>query len=51
VLNARRLIDIQLKYEGGYLSLPTTPGLGCDFDEKVLKQYVLTRPKPRTVMR
>jgi L-alanine-DL-glutamate epimerase-like enolase superfamily enzyme len=51
VLNFRRLIDTQLKHKGGYLSLPKTPGLGCGFDEKAVKQYALTRPKPWTIMR
>jgi L-alanine-DL-glutamate epimerase-like enolase superfamily enzyme len=51
VLNFRRLIDTQLKHKGGYLSLPKTPGLGCDFDEKAVKRYALTPAKPWTVMR
>ena len=51
VLNFRRLIDTQLKHKGGYLSLPKTPGLGFDFDEKAVKRYALTPAKPWTVMR
>ncbi len=51
VLNFRRLIDTQLKHKDGYLSLPKTPGLGCDFDEKAVKRYALAPAKPWTVMR
>src|SRR6266700_5956343 len=48
VLNFRRLIDTQLKHKDGYLWLPKTPGLGCDFDEKAVKRYALTPAKPWT---
>lgn len=41
VLNFRRLIDRQLKAEGGMLILPTTPGLGFGFDEKAVSRYAL----------
>ena len=51
VLNFRRLIDTQLKHKDGYLSLPKTPGLGCNFDEKAVKRYALAPAKPWTVMR
>jgi L-alanine-DL-glutamate epimerase-like enolase superfamily enzyme len=51
VLNFRRLIDTQLKHKGGYLSLPKTPGLGFDFDEKAVKRYALNPAKPWTVIR
>ena len=51
VLNFRRLIDTQLEHKDGYLQLPRTPGLGCDFDEKAVKRYALTPAKPWTVMR
>src|SRR2546423_6612148 len=51
VLNFRRLIDTQLKHRDGYLSLPKSPGLGCDFDEKAVKRYALAPAKPWTVMR
>src|SRR5256885_479751 len=50
-LNFLRLIDTQLKHKDGYLSLPKTPGLGCDFDEKAVKRYALAPAKPWTVMR
>jgi L-alanine-DL-glutamate epimerase-like enolase superfamily enzyme len=41
VLNFRRLIDRQLKAEGGMLILPTSPGLGFAFDEKAVARYAL----------
>ena len=41
VLNFRRLIDRQLKAEGGMLILPTAPGLGFGFDEKAVSRYAL----------
>jgi L-alanine-DL-glutamate epimerase-like enolase superfamily enzyme len=41
VLNFRRLIDTQLKHEGGNLILPQTPGLGFDFDKAAVKKYAL----------
>jgi len=39
VLNFRRLIDRQLEHRNGDLLLPTTPGLGFDFDEKAVARY------------
>ncbi len=36
VLNFRRLIDRQLKIGDGLLELPTSPGLGFDFDEEAV---------------
>jgi L-alanine-DL-glutamate epimerase-like enolase superfamily enzyme len=36
VLNFRRLIDTQLEHENGDLLLPTGPGLGFNFDEKMV---------------
>jgi L-alanine-DL-glutamate epimerase-like enolase superfamily enzyme len=50
VLNFRRLIDTQLKHKGGNLILHQTPGLGFNFDEKVVKKYALTPAKPWTVI-
>ena len=41
VLNFRRLIDRQLKAEGGMLILPAAPGLGFGFDEKAVSRYAL----------
>jgi L-alanine-DL-glutamate epimerase-like enolase superfamily enzyme len=41
VLNFRRLIDRQLKVEGGALVLPTSPGLGFAFDERAVSRYAL----------
>jgi L-alanine-DL-glutamate epimerase-like enolase superfamily enzyme len=41
VLNFRRLIDRQLKVEGGALVLPTSPGLGFGFDERAVSRYAL----------
>jgi L-alanine-DL-glutamate epimerase-like enolase superfamily enzyme len=41
VLNFRRLIDRQLKVEGGMLILPATPGLGFVFDERAVSRYAL----------
>jgi L-alanine-DL-glutamate epimerase-like enolase superfamily enzyme len=46
VLNFRRLIDRQLEYKGGFLILPATPGMGCEFDEKAVKKYALNTGKP-----
>ena len=39
VLNFRRLVDRQLKVEGGALVLPTSPGLGFAFDERAVSRY------------
>ena len=41
VLNFRRLIDRQLKAEGGSLILPSTPGLGFGFDDRAVARYAL----------
>jgi L-alanine-DL-glutamate epimerase-like enolase superfamily enzyme len=41
VLNFRRLIDRQLKVEGGALVLPASPGLGFAFDERAVSRYAL----------
>jgi len=41
VLNFRRLVDRQLKVEGGALVLPTSPGLGFAFDERAVSRYAL----------
>jgi len=41
VLNFRRLVDRQLKVEGGDLVLPTSPGLGFGFDERAVSRYAL----------
>lgn len=51
VLNFRRLIDTQLKHKDGDLLLPTTPGLGFNFDEKAVKKYALDKAKPWTVIK
>jgi L-alanine-DL-glutamate epimerase-like enolase superfamily enzyme len=41
VLNFRRLVDTQLEFHDGMLTVPTTPGLGFGFDEAALDQYAL----------
>lgn len=41
VLNFRRLIDQQLVLKDGELVLPTSPGLGFDFDEAALDRYAI----------
>lgn len=41
VLNFRRLVDTQLKFENGNLLVPTTPGLGFGFDEQAVERYAL----------
>jgi len=41
VLNFRRLVDRQLKVTSGMLMLPTSPGLGFGFDERVVSRYAL----------
>jgi L-alanine-DL-glutamate epimerase-like enolase superfamily enzyme len=41
VLNFRRLVDTQLRFEDGNLMVPTTPGLGFGFDEKAVERYAL----------
>jgi len=51
VLNFRRLIDRQLEYKDGFLILPATPGMGCEFDEKAVKKYALNTGKPWLTIR
>lgn len=34
-----RISPNQLKPKGGYIELPTAPGLGVDVDEEALKRY------------
>lgn len=51
VLNFRRLIDRQLKHKDGNLILHQTPGLGFDFDEKVVKKYALDKGRPWTTLK
>jgi L-alanine-DL-glutamate epimerase-like enolase superfamily enzyme len=51
VLNFRRLIDTQLTHKNGNLILHQAPGLGFNFDEKAVKKYALTPPKPWTVVK
>jgi L-alanine-DL-glutamate epimerase-like enolase superfamily enzyme len=41
VLNFRRLVDTQLEFADGMLKVPTTPGLGFDFDTAALERYAL----------
>src|ERR1700754_890957 len=41
VLNFRRLVDRQLEFADGMLKVPTTPGLGFDFDAAALERYAL----------
>jgi L-alanine-DL-glutamate epimerase-like enolase superfamily enzyme len=41
VLNFRRLLDRQLELRGGDLIVPTDPGLGFNFDEKVVKRTAI----------
>jgi L-alanine-DL-glutamate epimerase-like enolase superfamily enzyme len=41
VLNFRRLVDTQLEFAEGRLTVPTRPGLGFDFDEAALNEYAL----------
>jgi L-alanine-DL-glutamate epimerase-like enolase superfamily enzyme len=41
VLNFRRLVDTQLSFADGELTVPTRPGLGFDFDEAALNEYAL----------
>ncbi|MFM0342059.1 mandelate racemase/muconate lactonizing enzyme family protein [Paraburkholderia fungorum] len=41
VLNFRRLVDTQLSFADGKLTVPTRPGLGFDFDEAALNEYAL----------
>lgn len=41
VLNFRRLVDTQLKFEQGMLRVPTAPGLGFGFDGKAVEKYAV----------
>lgn len=41
VLNFRRLVDTQLRFDNGELIVPTTPGLGFRFDEAALDRYAI----------
>jgi L-alanine-DL-glutamate epimerase-like enolase superfamily enzyme len=41
VLNFRRLVDTQLEFADGMLTVPTTPGLGFNFDDTALNEYAL----------
>jgi L-alanine-DL-glutamate epimerase-like enolase superfamily enzyme len=41
VLNFRRLVDTQLTFENGGLTVPTAPGLGFGFDDKALQKYAV----------
>lgn len=41
VLNFRRLVDTQLTFKNGSLTVPTGPGLGFGFDEKAVEKYAL----------
>ncbi len=41
VLNFFRLVDSQLQHEDGDLLLPTSPGLGFNFDEEMVSKYAL----------
>jgi L-alanine-DL-glutamate epimerase-like enolase superfamily enzyme len=51
VLNFRRLIDTQLRHEGGHLLLPKTPGLGFRFDDDAVKRYALDPAHAWTTIR
>lgn len=39
VLNFRKLIDRQLEFKDGQLTLPQRPGLGFDFDPEMIDRY------------
>ncbi|MDA0339171.1 MAG: mandelate racemase/muconate lactonizing enzyme family protein [Proteobacteria bacterium] len=41
VLNFRNLVDTQLQHEDGNLILPTTPGLGFQFDSDALERWAI----------
>jgi L-alanine-DL-glutamate epimerase-like enolase superfamily enzyme len=41
VLNFRRLVDTQLQFTNGMLTVPTEPGLGFRFDSQALQRYAL----------
>ena len=39
VLNFRRLINHQLEFKDGHVTLRQTPGLGFEFDESAVRTY------------
>ena len=41
VLNFRRLVDTQLEFADGRLTVPVTPGLGFRFDDEALERYAV----------
>lgn len=41
VLNFRRLVDTQLEFSNGRLTVPTSPGLGFRFDEEAVERYAI----------
>ncbi len=41
VLNFRRLVDTQLEFKNGELIVPTTPGLGFNFDDAAIERYAV----------
>lgn len=43
VLNFRRLVDTQLRFSGGRLVVPTSPGLGFGFDDKAVEKYAVEK--------
>jgi len=47
----RELADAPLIAEGGYLTLPTTPGLGLDLDEAALARHAYRPFPPRAIRR
>jgi L-alanine-DL-glutamate epimerase-like enolase superfamily enzyme len=50
VLNFRNLINRQLEVKGGDLLLPTSPGLGFEFDEQAVKKYCSNHSQPWIVV-
>jgi L-alanine-DL-glutamate epimerase-like enolase superfamily enzyme len=42
VLNFRRLLDRQLRQEGGHLIIPDLPGLGFNFNPEAVERYAIT---------
>jgi len=45
----REIADAPLIAEGGYITLPTTPGLGLDLDEAALARHTYQRFPPRAI--
>jgi L-alanine-DL-glutamate epimerase-like enolase superfamily enzyme len=43
VLNFRRLVDTQLRFEDGRLLVPSNPGLGFGFDDKAVEKYAVEK--------